>query len=133
MALLSLLPAVDAALVWVPAAIYLFSIGSYLSAAILVVVGVLVIGLADNLLRPLLVGQDTGMPDYLILLATLGGLALFGISGMVIGPLIAALFITVWEMFEQSYGDNEFLTSDPYGDETKLTMEAGMEEVNRSE
>lgn len=119
MALLSLLPAVGAALVWVPAAIYLFSIGSYVSAIILVAVGVLVIGLADNLLRPLLVGRDTGMPDYLILLATLGGLALFGISGMVIGPLIAALFITLWEMFEQSYGDNEFLTSDPYGDETK--------------
>ena len=92
---------------------------TFIFAIILVAVGVLVIGLADNLLRPLLVGRDTGMPDYLILLATLGGLAMFGISGMVIGPLIAALFITLWEMFEQSYGDNEFLSSDPYGDETK--------------
>lgn len=119
MALLSLLPAVGAALVWIPAAIYLFTTGDYVSGIILIAVGVLVIGLADNLLRPVLVGRDTRMPDYLILLATLGGLALFGISGLVIGPLIAALFITLWEMFEQSYGDNEFLTSDPYGDETK--------------
>ncbi len=118
MGLLSLLPAVGAALVWIPAAIYLFTTGNIVSGAILIGVGVLVIGLADNLLRPILVGRDTRMPDYLILLATLGGLALFGISGLVIGPLIAALFITVWEMFEQSYGDNEFRTSDPYGDET---------------
>ena len=103
MAFLSLLPAVGAALVWVPAAIMLFTQGDYLSGGILVAVGVLVIGLADNLLRPLLVGRDTRMPDYLILLATLGGLGTFGVSGMVIGPLIAALFITVWEMFEASF------------------------------
>ena len=107
MALLSLLPAVGAALVWVPAAIMLFANGDYLSGGILVAVGVLVIGLADNLLRPLLVGRDTRMPDYLILLATLGGLGTFGVSGMVIGPLIAALFITVWEMFEASFSVQE--------------------------
>ena len=103
MAFLSLLPAVGAALVWVPAAIMLFVSEQWLSGGILVAVGVLVIGLADNLLRPLLVGRDTRMPDYLILLATLGGLGTYGVSGMVIGPLIAALFITVWEMFEASF------------------------------
>jgi len=107
MALLSLLPAVGAALVWVPAAIMLFVNDHYLSGGILVAVGVLVIGLADNLLRPLLVGRDTRMPDYLILLATLGGLGTYGVSGMVIGPLIAALFITVWEMFESSFSTQE--------------------------
>ena len=104
MALFSLLPAIGAALIWVPAAIMLVADGDYTSAGILVVVGVLGIGLADNLLRPLLVGRDTRMPDYLILLATLGGLGTFGISGLIIGPLIAALFITVWEMFEASFG-----------------------------
>lgn len=104
MALFSLLPAVGAALIWAPAAVVLGVNGDYSSAIILVVVGVLVIGMADNLLRPLLVGRDTRMPDYLILLATLGGLGTFGISGLIIGPLIAALFITVWEMFEASFG-----------------------------
>lgn len=107
MAILSLLPAVGAALVWVPAAAILFVGGDIVGAVILIGVGVFVIGLADNLLRPILVGRDTKMPDYLILLATLGGLAMFGISGMVIGPLIAALFITLWEMFEASYGDSD--------------------------
>ncbi|MGI9324632.1 MAG: AI-2E family transporter [Pseudomonadales bacterium] len=107
MAMLSLLPAVGAALIWVPAAGMLIAGGDWVSALILIGVGIFVIGLADNLLRPILVGRDTQMPDYLILLATLGGLALFGISGMVIGPLIAALFITLWEMFEQSYGDRD--------------------------
>lgn len=107
MAILSLLPAVGAALVWIPAAAVLFVGGDIVSGLILVGVGVFVIGLADNLLRPILVGRDTKMPDYLILLATLGGLAMFGISGMVIGPLIAALFITLWEMFEESYGDGD--------------------------
>jgi len=107
MALFSLLPAVGAALVWGPAAIMLAVSQEYTSAVILVVVGVVVIGMADNLLRPVLVGRDTRMPDYLILLATLGGLGTFGISGLIIGPLIAALFITVWEMFEASFGGLE--------------------------
>ncbi len=124
MALLSLLPAVGAALVWVPAAIYLVTTGEYVSGIVLVLIGVLVIGLADNLLRPVLVGRDIGMPDYMILLATLGGLAMFGMSGIVIGPLIAALFITLWEMFEHSYGDGEFRTSDPYGDQSPQGQEA---------
>lgn len=104
MALFSLLPAVGAALIWAPAAITFAANGNYTSTAILVAVGIFGIGLADNLLRPLLVGRDTRMPDYLILLATLGGLGTFGISGLIIGPLIAALFITVWEMFEASFG-----------------------------
>lgn len=104
MALLSLLPAIGAALVWLPAAIMLLADGQYLDGGTLIAVGVLVIGLADNLLRPILVGRDTRLPDYLILLATLGGLGSFGVSGLIIGPLIAALFITVWEMFEASFG-----------------------------
>ncbi len=107
MGILSLLPVVGAALVWGPAAIALITSGELWNGVILIAVGVLFIGLADNLLRPILVGRDTRMPDYFILLATLGGLAIFGVSGLVIGPLIAALFITLWQMFEESYGPVE--------------------------
>ncbi|MEM1432567.1 MAG: AI-2E family transporter [Pseudomonadota bacterium] len=108
MAILSLLPVVGAVLVWGPAAGILIANGDLIKGIGMIVIGIGVIGLVDNLLRPLLVGRDTRMPDYLILLATLGGLAMFGATGLVIGPLIAALFITLWEMFEQSYGDREY-------------------------
>ena len=103
MVLLSVLPLVGASLIWIPAAIYLLASGAYAKAAIMVVVGVVIIGLVDNLLRPLLVGRDTKMPDYLILLSTLGGLTLFGISGFVIGPVIASMFLAVWVMFQQEF------------------------------
>jgi predicted PurR-regulated permease PerM len=103
MVLLSILPVIGASLVWGPAAIFLLASGAYVKAAILVVVGSVIIGLADNVLRPLLVGRDTRMPDYLILLSTLGGLTLFGISGFVIGPIIASLFLAVWVMFRDEY------------------------------
>jgi predicted PurR-regulated permease PerM len=61
-----------------------------------------VIGLVDNLVRPMLVGRDTKIPDYVILIATLGGMAVFGLNGFVIGPLIAAMFIAVWDIFASS-------------------------------
>lgn len=104
MALLSLLPAVGAFLVWAPVAAYLLLSGQYLKGAILLAVGALVISLIDNLLRPPLVGKGTRLPDYMVLVSTLGGIALFGVNGFVIGPLIAALFIAVWSLFtdEQS-------------------------------
>jgi predicted PurR-regulated permease PerM len=104
MAILSLLPAVGSGLVWGPAAIFLFVAGDWVRGLILVVYGVLVIGLVDNLLRPILVGRDTKMPDYLILFSTLGGLGLVGITGFVLGPVIAALFIAAWQMYEQDRG-----------------------------
>ena len=103
MAVLSLLPAGGAALVWGPAAIVLIATGRLLEGVLLLVFGTLIIGLADNVLRPVLVGRDTQMPDYLVLLTTLGGLLLFGLSGVVIGPVIGALFLTVWDMFGQEY------------------------------
>lgn len=99
MIFLSLLPAVGSALIWLPAAIYLFTTGEATKGAILVGVGVGVIGLVDNLLRPKLVGADTKMPDYVILVSTLGGISIFGINGFVIGPLIAALFMAAWAIF----------------------------------
>ena len=96
MAFLSLLPMIGAGLVWLPVAAYLFVIGSVWQALALVAYGVFVIGLADNLLRPMLVGKDAGMPDYVVMITTLGGMAVFGINGFIIGPTIAAMFIAVW-------------------------------------
>jgi predicted PurR-regulated permease PerM len=103
MTLLSIIPAVGPALIWAPAAALLIVDGQVWAGIVLIAVGVLVIGLVDNLLRPLLVGRDTRMPDYLILLATLGGLAAFGLAGVVLGPVIAAFFLTVWEMAEEEF------------------------------
>jgi predicted PurR-regulated permease PerM len=99
MAFLSLLPAVGAAIVWVPFALYLLLSGNIWQGVVLTLFGALLISLIDNLLRPILVGKDTRMPDYLVLVSTLGGLALFGLNGFVIGPLIAALFISSWGLF----------------------------------
>jgi len=103
MALLSILPAVGPALVWLPAAIFLLVTGRILAGLVLIAIGVLVIGLVDNLLRPILVGRDTRMPDYLILLSTLGGLTAFGLAGIVIGPIIAAFFLSCWEMAPEEF------------------------------
>ena len=105
MALLSIVPAVGPALVWVPAAIMLIAGGSLVSGIVLVAVGVFIVGLVDNLLRPILVGRDTRMPDYLILLSTLGGLTAFGLAGVVIGPIIAAFFLSVWAMAAEEFGE----------------------------
>ena len=98
MALLSLLPAVGAVLVWGPVAAFYFLNGQAIQGIGLTVWGALVIGLVDNLLRPMLVGKDTRMPDYLVLVATLGGIVVFGLNGFVIGPVIAAVFLVSWEM-----------------------------------
>ena len=99
MAFLSLLPAIGAAIVWAPVAIYFLATGEVWQGATLAAFGVFVIGLVDNFLRPVLVGQDTKMPDYVVLLSTVGGMALFGLNGFVIGPVIAALFIAAWDLF----------------------------------
>jgi predicted PurR-regulated permease PerM len=103
MAILSLLPAVGAGLVWLPAALILLYDGQLWQAAVVVAGGVFVIGLVDNLLRPILVGREAKMPDYLILISTLGGLTAFGLAGFVAGPVIAALLLVMWEMFAEEY------------------------------
>ena len=105
MTFLSLLPAVGSALVWAPAAAYLILTGAAVKGIVLVLVGVLVIGLIDNVLRPILVGRDTRLPDYVVLISTLGGISLFGINGFVIGPLIAALFMAAWTLFRDEQAE----------------------------
>lgn len=99
MTFLSLLPAIGAALVWAPVSLYLYATGQTVPATVLLVYGATVIGLADNVLRPILVGRDTKLPDYLVLFSTLGGISLLGINGFVLGPLIAALFLAFWQIF----------------------------------
>jgi predicted PurR-regulated permease PerM len=102
MAFLSLLPAVGAAAVWLPVAIYFLVTGAVWEGLVLIAYGAFVIGLVDNLLRPYLVGKDTKMPDYVVLISTLGGIAIFGLDGLVIGPVIAAMFIAIWDIFSAS-------------------------------
>jgi predicted PurR-regulated permease PerM len=102
MAFLSLVPAVGAGLVWVPVALYFFVTGALWQGLALAAWGVFVIGLVDNLLRPLLVGKDTRLPDYVVLITTLGGMSVFGINGFVLGPAIAAMFVAVWHIYRSA-------------------------------
>ena len=102
MAFLSLIPAIGATLVWFPVAIYFLATGAVWQGIGLILYGVLVIGLVDNVLRPFLVGKETKLPDYVVLISTLGGIEVFGLNGFVIGPLIAAMFMVSWEIFSVS-------------------------------
>ena len=106
MIVLSLLPLIGGAIVWVPAAIVLAVNGAWIKALVLVGFCSLVIGSIDNVLRPRLVGHDTEMSDLLILFSTLGGIAVFGAIGFIIGPIVAALFVTTWEIFGKAYRDD---------------------------
>ncbi|MCF8486958.1 MAG: AI-2E family transporter [Rhodobacteraceae bacterium] len=99
MCFLSLLPMFGAALVWLPFAIYFLATGAIWEGAALLIYGLLVIGLVDNFVRPLLVSQATKMPEFVVLISTLGGVATFGLQGFITGPVIAAMFIAVWATF----------------------------------
>ncbi|QYD67885.1 AI-2E family transporter [Paraburkholderia edwinii] len=98
MAFLSLLPAIGSALVWVPVAVYFLLAGPLWKAIVLTIFCTLVMGAVDNILRPVLVRKDTRLPDWVVLISTLGGVSVFGINGFVIGPLIAALFVSCWDI-----------------------------------
>jgi predicted PurR-regulated permease PerM len=102
MAFLSLLPVIGAGLIWIPVALYLLATGAIWQGLVLIAFGTLIIGLVDNFLRPILVGKDTKMPGYVVLISTLGGIATFGLNGFVIGPVIAAMFIAAWDIFTAS-------------------------------
>ena len=101
MAIASLLPAIGPAIIWGPVAVYLLATGAIWEAIVVIGSGMLLVGLADNLLRPILVGRDTGLPDWLVLVTTLGGIQMIGLSGIVVGPLAAALFITGWQILTE--------------------------------
>ena len=101
MAIFSLLPAVGTGIVWVPAAIWLLATGATWEGLFVVFSGVVIIGMADNVLRPILVGRETGIPDWIILITTLGGIATLGLSGVVLGPLVAGLFLAGWSIVQE--------------------------------
>ncbi len=103
MGLLSFIPAVGSAIIWFPVSIILLATGSVWEGVTLIIVGVLLIGLVDEFLRPILVGRGSKMPDSITLMATIGGLATFGVSGLVVGPIIAAFFLSLWVMFGEHY------------------------------
>jgi predicted PurR-regulated permease PerM len=103
MTVLSIIPGIGAALVWIPAALILMTTGEVWRGIALGAFCGLVVGSVDNLLRPLLVGRDTQMHELLIFFSTLGGLMMFGVMGFVVGPILAALFVTVWELFATAF------------------------------
>jgi predicted PurR-regulated permease PerM len=105
MAVLSIIPGIGITLVWFPAVGYLFAVGQIVPAIGLFLWCAVVAGTADNFLRPVLVGKDTQMPDILVLLSTFGGIFMFGVVGFVIGPIIAALFIAIWRIYGEAFGD----------------------------
>jgi len=105
MAVVSALPGIGAPLVWVPAAIYLWLTDRIVASVLLSLWCAIVVGLVDNFLRPRLVGKDAQMSDLLILISTLGGIALFGAVGFLVGPVLAALFVTVWDLYGKAFKD----------------------------
>jgi predicted PurR-regulated permease PerM len=123
MALASVVPVLGTAVIWVPAVLYLLVQGEIAAGTGLFAWCAIVVSTVDNVVRPRLVGNDTRMPDVLILLSTLGGIALFGATGVVIGPVVAGLFITSWHIFAATFR-RELSPADG----TRLEAEAALEE-----
>lgn len=103
MAVLSIIPSVGSALIWIPAALYLFSQGAIVAGIVLLIFCGVVVGSLDNILRPRLVGKDTELHELMIFFSTLGGLILFGFVGIIIGPIIASLFVTIWSIYGETF------------------------------
>jgi predicted PurR-regulated permease PerM len=103
MMILSIIPGIGAALVWVPAVIILFVIGQYQTATLLAAWFAAVVGTVENFQPPVHVGRDAKMPDLLILIGTLGGLFLFGPMGFIVGPIVCGLFLTVWDIYGATF------------------------------
>lgn len=102
MGVFSLFPAIGTGIIWVPVTLYLLATGAIWQAAVLGACGFFIISSVDNIVRPILVGRDARMPDYVVLIATLGGFKLMGFNGFVVGPIIAAVFMAVWEILGKS-------------------------------
>ena len=105
MTVLSIIPGIGTALVWIPAAVILAASGQIYKAAGLAVFCAVVVGSLDNILRPALVGKDTQMHELMIFFGTMGGIFMFGVPGIIIGPIIAALFITIWDIYGMAFKD----------------------------
>jgi predicted PurR-regulated permease PerM len=107
MVVMAILPGVGCAIIWAPAGIITLLSGHLWEGTTILTFGVLVISLGDNLLRPMLIGSDVELHPLLIFLSTLGGLVVFGLSGFVIGPIVASLFLAIWDMYDKS-SENAF-------------------------
>jgi len=105
MMVLSVVPGIGTALVWIPAVVYLLVGGQFLTALLVTLFCGIIVGTVDNILRPKLVGNDTQMHELMIFLSTLGGLLMFGFMGFIIGPIIAALFVSLWELYGDEFKD----------------------------
>ncbi len=110
MAIFALVPVIGSGAVWVPAGLYLLLIGEYWQGIFVLLTGFFIISSADNVLRPILVGRDTGIPDWIILVTTLGGISLVGLSGIVLGPLVAGLFLASWSILREQREEDEEAT-----------------------
>ncbi len=106
MFLLSAIPGLGAPLIWLPAAIYLIATGSVGAGIALIAWGAIVVGLVDNLLRPMIVGQGARLPDVVVLVSILGGIATFGAPGILLGPVIAAMLDTLLEIYRRIFADS---------------------------
>ncbi len=114
----SIIPAIGAVLVWAPAVIYLMVTGHMGAGIVLLAWCGVVVSSLDNFVRPILVGRDTKMSDLMILLSTLGGIILFGVVGFIVGPIVAALFVTVWHLYGEAF--REMLPGEPPGDAAEI-------------
>jgi len=105
MAILSIMPLIGSPIIWIPAAIGLAVSGQYVQAVGLTLFCSIIVGQIDNILRPILVGRDTQMHELFVFFGTLGGIGMFGVFGIIVGPVIAALFVTVWEIYGETFND----------------------------
>lgn len=123
----SMIPMAGAFIVWVPAAIYLMIIGDWTKAIILIAFGILVIGMVDNFLRPKLVGERTRLHELLIFFSVLGGLQVFGVLGLVLGPVVVAVTIALLDIVRQA--DAPIIAPQPTPESTLLDEQANLRDT----
>jgi predicted PurR-regulated permease PerM len=107
MTIFALVPVIGAGAVWLPAGLWLLVTGATWQGVFVLLVGFFIISSSDNVLRPILVGRDTGIPDWIVLVTTLGGISLVGFSGIVLGPLVAGLFLASWSILREQRDEDE--------------------------
>jgi predicted PurR-regulated permease PerM len=122
----SMIPMAGAFIVWVPAAIYLLITGSYVKAVVLIAFGALVIGSVDNFLRPKLVGERTRLHELLIFFSVLGGLQVFGVLGLVLGPAVVAITLALLDIVRQAGAG---AAEKPLPDDTLIEEQAKLRDV----
>jgi predicted PurR-regulated permease PerM len=106
-AIFALVPVIGSGAVWVPTGLWLLFTGATWQGIFVLLTGFFIIASADNVLRPILVGRDTGIPDWIILITTLGGISLVGFSGIVLGPLVAGLFLASWSILREQRDEDQ--------------------------